>query len=227
MTIDEINIEMLKVLQSEFAETQRVVKLLKEDSKLAFSDIRESTKYSELLSTRITQVSNRITAYDNIIKKIGKFFVTIAGIVVVALAIIGFGVLLSGPCKAEELQPAWKIGNFQLLDVDKVSFEYAKIKNQRDGFYLVDDENFDYRMAFLMDFRLLEVLYWKNDVHMMAADDHVRAVGWQYEGGVHIFKNADLFWFHHSQHVLEREPPPGISNPLENRYGFRINFINK
>ncbi len=221
MTQDEINIELCKNMQKDIERVSFKLTSFIRNNEATIEHLRE--KHWE----EIEKLKTRLNAYDCAVRSIKKGLASIAMVAILLLALFGLTMLVSGSCKAEEIQPNWKINNFQLLDVDKLSLEYAKIRNQRDGYYLVDDPHFDYRMAFLVNIRLLGYGYWQNDIHMMAADDRVRAVGWQWEAGAHILKNADVFWYHHSQHVMERESPRGQTYPLENRYGVRINFINK
>jgi hypothetical protein len=131
------------------------------------------------------------------------------------------GITIGARCHGAE-----RFANIKLLDVDRASYEYSKIADQRDFFYTEDQESFKYRMAFLLDFSIMKYLYWKNDVHMMATDSQVRAVGWEFEQGGRLGKYGEVFYYHHSQHVLERDRHTR-QYPLENRYGFRINFIQK
>jgi hypothetical protein len=130
--------------------------------------------------------------------------------------IVAIGVILA-PTKAYAKE-------FRLLDVDRVSFEYTKIADHRDFFYTEDQQDLKYGMAFLIDLRLAKYLYWDNNVHMMGTEAQVRAVGWEFEQGIRPFKQLDIFYYHHSQHVLERERGTR-GYPLENRYGVRFNFI--
>lgn len=126
-------------------------------------------------------------------------------------------------CNVSKAEPIGaSIQGYCLICVDRLSLEQTHIVTQRDGFYVIDDPQFTSRTAVLLDLKLAEYFYWKNDIHDMSASDRVRAVGWQWEGGMHITKYIDVFWFHHSQHSLDRDE--GLY-PLENRYGIRCNII--
>jgi hypothetical protein len=126
---------------------------------------------------------------------------------------------------------------YYLLDASRVSMEFYEVKNNRDGYLLINDrdsdkygesnEHWTYGAALDLDFDILRygpyALYWQNNVHMDATNVAVRHVGWEYELGARLGKHFDLFWYHHSRHIMDtdREGP----FPLTNRYGVRFIFV--
>lgn len=67
---------------------------------------------------------------------------------------------------------------------------------------------------------VLGPLYWDNQVHALTTDAQYRLVGWQFEVGVAVFPCLDVFYFHHSQHVLDGHHPL-LSFMVEDAVGFR------
>lgn len=119
-----------------------------------------------------------------------------------------------------------KADEFRLLDVDRVSVEYAKIADWRDFVYTEDRKDLRFRAAFRMDLRLMEYGYIDNEFNMLGTDTQIRGGGWKFEGGIHATKYFDFFYSHHSQHIFERERPP-MGYPLYNTYGIRMIFYQK
>lgn len=124
----------------------------------------------------------------------------------------------------EQQQPQER--SFKLFEADRLDLEYRKVAVHRDPFYVEDTDSFRYGASVLFDVRALKYLYWRNNVHMMATDSQVRAVGWEFEWGANVTKYFDVFYYHHSMHVLERERPTR-NYPLVNEYGIRMHFLTK
>jgi hypothetical protein len=116
-------------------------------------------------------------------------------------------------------------GEFRLLNVDALNFEVTKIETKRDPYYKSHDpsEDWDWGAALNWNVRFVEYLYWSNRFHL-DYDTQVRHVGWKFEAGLNCTKYFDIFWQHHSQHMLEMENKE-IEFPLDDRYGIRIHFI--
>lgn len=138
-----------------------------------------------------------------------------------------FGALIIGlNAEAEDARIGPKYDQYCLLCVDHLALEQEHIRDYRDNYYSLLDSSVVTRIALLFDLRLLEAGYWKNSIHEMADDaGRVRAVGWEWEGGVHATKYFDVYWHHHSQHVLDENGPSTSLYYLENEYGVRVNLI--
>lgn len=128
--------------------------------------------------------------------------------------------------------------DFSLLDVESAGVKAAYFGCNRDPMtpHLDRGCEGDYkgRVAFELNLRLLEVGYWDNDVHTEGIDSQVKTVGWHWETGLHITKKFDLFYEHHSRHVMEGLQPRIYDYnsqqhiqqkfPLEDSYGLRLKF---
>lgn len=127
-----------------------------------------------------------------------------------------------------------KASDIRLLDLEKFDMEYYKIDTYRDNYAPYAEPNqpgeswkdgaavdFNLTLAAYKDYRL----YLDNHVHMEDTDVQVRHVGWQWEAGFDLDK-ANLFWYHHSQHVLD-DSIQGRQYPLENFYGLRVIFYER
>lgn len=71
--------------------------------------------------------------------------------------------------------------------------------------------------------------YWWNRVHGAADRDRggsggqFRQVGWNFEVGCRVIPKVDLYYTHHSQHVLDHAYDPGYS--VEDGVGFRLRIL--
>lgn len=66
-------------------------------------------------------------------------------------------------------------------------------------------------------------LYWDNRVHMDGTQVQVRHVGWQWDMGASAGEHVDLFYKHHSRHVMDEAPTAGY--PLRDAVGIRIKIV--
>lgn len=108
-----------------------------------------------------------------------------------------------------------------MIDIEKLSVEHKWYDTNRDP-YFPDKTDWETKTGLYWNVRLYRI-FWDNNVHMSMDSSQVRTVGWQYVIGFHVTTWFDLVKDHHSRHVLE-----GVQNdkfPVEDSYGFRINFI--
>jgi len=113
----------------------------------------------------------------------------------------------------------WKIGKLR-----KCSLGVAKIADYRNEDFVVEGEpwarlvelNWDVDMLRYRDFGL----FWDNTVEGRSTESQFRQVGWRYELGIAI-NRVNVFWRHHSQHVMDYRAPHRF--PLRNEYG--VEFI--
>lgn len=90
----------------------------------------------------------------------------------------------------------------------------------------------NYRAALAFRFNILGALYWDNRVHTEAASSAVRTVGWWWMLGLRLHPQVDLFWEHHSRHIVDQAsnsydqyPEQKSRNfPVEDSYGIRFNL---
>jgi hypothetical protein len=143
-----------------------------------------------------------------------------------------FVVLFHGEAAAAELH---------LLEPTKLTLEGYQVPNNRDEYLRINDcgstkyvesnaECWRYGAAvnFDLDFVRYDewALYWRNNVHMAATQCCVRHVGWEFEWGVEASRHMDVFYHHHSQHLLDGDRP-ARRYPLINEYGVRFVFIER
>lgn len=138
-----------------------------------------------------------------------------------------FGLALSCSSFAQE---------FHLIEMEHLDFEAYQFENNRDGYAPYKDhrnaegqEHWVNGAAMHWNVILAEydrwALYWHNRVHMGNTNVQVRQAGWEWEFGAHLTEKFDLFWYHHSQHILEAKTQERY--PLQNFYGFRINLYER
>ena len=228
MTQDQINIDILKIMQDDIKQLEKTVANLSSDRKSHRNDLDRLTLDINAAYTRASGIERRLGVYDRAINSVKDFTRRLVTGAVVLLAIFGLAMLLANNCKAAELTNIAndKWSNFRLFEADKLDMEYRKVAVHRDFFYEEDQTSFNYGAAVLFDLRVARYFYWKNNVHMLATDAQVRAVGWEFEQGLNASKYLDVFYYHHSQHILERERPTR-GYPLTNEYGVRFHFIHK
>lgn len=124
-----------------------------------------------------------------------------------------------------------------LIEADRVDFEYYKINGLRDPYAPQYDELWDYRAALRWDLTILKYGYMLNDTHTEGLKDgRVKTVGWQWELGLHLTDNIDIFEFHHSRHIFDVNakqrdgsdlPGKGKNFPVENSWGLRVTLYKK
>lgn len=125
---------------------------------------------------------------------------------------------------------------WRLLDLERFAFEAYKIEDHRTADFVYADPQhshgnetwrggsavvFDLNLASFRDL----TLYLNNRVHGEGTTAQFRQIGWQYELGAHIGPKVDVFWFHHSQHLLDIKGEQKF--PLDNFFGFRVNFFTR
>jgi len=138
--------------------------------------------------------------------------------------------LLPLTAKAEETSVAPKTANVQLLNVEYFDITYAKFRENRDPYTPEFDGQWKYRLATNFRISLGHLIYWDNQVHTEALTNEVKTVGWHYFVGIRLHSKIDLYWEHHSRHVMEEQRPKDPldkSNvfPVEDSVGIRFKFI--
>jgi hypothetical protein len=112
--------------------------------------------------------------------------------------------------------------------------EFARFGCNRDPIVPeLDCNDWRGRTSINSNLRLLETIYWSNDVHAEGTDAAFKTVGWHFELGVNVSKYVDLFYEHHSRHVMDQGNAVHISHdgryrfskfPIEDSYGIRLIF---
>jgi hypothetical protein len=131
--------------------------------------------------------------------------------------------ILTGAFTVSSLNAA----EYRLLDVDQLDMSYEKFTKRRDAQapqYGLKD--WDHRVSMDVDFRLLRYGFWENWIHTEAIPGKVKTVGWDWKLGANLGRYVDVYYHHHSQHVMD-EPQIETGNPVEDSYGFRLKFIDR
>ena len=141
------------------------------------------------------------------------------------------------PVLAEDLEELSK-SKYRLLELEQFSLKFARFGCNRD-LQTPNLDCYEYvgRVAAEFDLRLLnDWLYWNNEVHGEGTRSKFETMGWHYELGLDLGK-VQLFWEHHSRHVMDREQPyywdDPISSwhqakyPVEDSYGIRLIFYRR
>lgn len=124
--------------------------------------------------------------------------------------------------------------DYRLLEVDKLDFEYHRLAAaNRDPYVPHHTGTWREKAAIKWDLGILKYGYWRNNVHTETTNPsgRVTTVGWEWELGVTLFKNYEIFHHHHSRHVMEEVPEKrfesGNQFPNENSYGIRFKLYEK
>jgi hypothetical protein len=123
-----------------------------------------------------------------------------------------------------------------LVSLREFSMEYYSVANHRDTYMQYADpadegseEAWIGGTAVSFNLDLLKRgdwgLYWNNRVHGEGTDAQFREVGWQFETGLQLGADLQLYMHHHSRHVLDAERDERF--PLDNFYGARVTFYRR
>lgn len=117
------------------------------------------------------------------------------------------------------------------LIADRLTLEVWDYKFYRDPYYPYTTNNggeqWAYGAGLNFDFTILAVqnfeLYSRNWLHLGATDKQVREAGWQWDQGLRLYNKVELFYGHHSRHILDEAPDPNIGRyPVYDMYGMRL-----
>jgi hypothetical protein len=125
---------------------------------------------------------------------------------------------------------------YRLLDLEKFGMEYWKTDQERDPYLpyqqpgsTTPGERWKDGAAVTFNLTLAAIgpasLYWDNRVHEDSTNKQVRFIGWEWEAGASWDRQVDIFWHHHSQHLLDQSSD--MRYPLENHYGVRFTFYER
>lgn len=133
------------------------------------------------------------------------------------------------------LSPVVQANEYKLFELDEFNMELYSLADHRTLDLPFKDQGADgeswtqgYAANFNIDlFKWANYgLYWQNKVHAESTEAQVRQVGWKYEIGVDLNQKVQLYWLHHSQHLLDGKNPNG-KYPLDNFYGIRTVFYKR
>jgi hypothetical protein len=130
---------------------------------------------------------------------------------------------------------AARADELHLLSLDQFDFDSYRVINHRDAYFPYKDmgsdgEHWDKGCA--VNFKIDMVKYGKysfyfdNRVHGEATNVQFRQVGWQFETGLKVDEYVALYYYHHSQHVLDDVGAYGLYN-LDNFVGLRLTLYKR
>lgn len=74
-----------------------------------------------------------------------------------------------------------------------------------------------------IDLMIMSPIYWKNRVHSMIDQNQFRLIGWHFELGAFVTPNVQIYFEHHSQHILDSQSENHF--PVLDAVGVRIIFL--
>lgn len=78
------------------------------------------------------------------------------------------------------------------------------------------------RMTLESNTDLFKYSYWDNRIWGMTNESKFAAVGWEYNLGVRLSSQINVFYRHHSQHMLDEKFGPNKGFPVEDSLGVTI-----
>jgi hypothetical protein len=119
------------------------------------------------------------------------------------------------------------------IGVEKLSIDYVHYFPKGRAPLLTDnglpDREPGHRVGFDLTLGLPATFYWGNRVESYVDHDskegggQFRSVGWNFEFGTNVIPQMDVYYHHHSQHVLDHAYDQGF--PVEDGVGVRFKII--
>lgn len=125
------------------------------------------------------------------------------------------------------------LAEYRLLQLEEMSMTAAKLgAATRDPLAPHETGAWTSRVALNWRFNILGPVYWDNQAHMENTHSAVRTVGWHWMFGIRLMPALDIFYEHHSRHILDQESPTGDEYdrkasrnfPVEDSYGLKFNI---
>lgn len=117
------------------------------------------------------------------------------------------------------------------LNLEHFDMKFGKFLDNRDPYtpdYGIAE--WDYRVELNLRFNWAGIIYFDQHPHFEAVNATPKTVGWQYELGLHITDQIDVFHNHHSRHVMEdfRARVNGHNTfPVEDLYGVKFTVVDQ
>ena len=148
------------------------------------------------------------------IKSIFKLFSVITGSLVgVFIAFLFLDLIRE--CPADEF-----------IDLKEMSIEYEHaIHDGRDP--LVTPEPINEKLKFNIEAQLFGPLYWDSVVHSTTTPSQFRSIGWDYDFNLRVSQNINIYYHHHSQHLLDRDHTYMEGFPVHDGVGVKIFFFTE
>ena len=104
--------------------------------------------------------------------------------------------------------------------------DYYSIKDNRDIYFQDYEKRWTDGAALNFNLDIVKYFHWKNKVYENSADQQVRQVGWQWDLALDLGQYVNLFYYHHSTHLEDKEMTE-YKYPMQNYYGVRFYFIRR
>lgn len=95
---------------------------------------------------------------------------------------------------------SWRLFKLEEVAIDYEKFLYPGYDS------LIYPETPAERYSFNINTRVLDYMFWNNQLHTTTTDSQHRGVGWNFEFGVRLSSYIDVGYHHHSQHLLDTTP---------------------
>lgn len=109
----------------------------------------------------------------------------------------------------------------QAFEVESLDVKYNRFIDSYNPYV----NNMTSRVSLDLRLNVYGVFFMDNEVHTETDDSQYRSIGWHYTAGAHITDDIDVYYEHHSQHVLDAAPP--LHYQLEDSVGIRIRLLGK
>lgn len=123
---------------------------------------------------------------------------------------------------------AW--GSDYGLNLEHLDMKVGEFLDNRDPYAPQYQKDWTYRVEMNIRFNFAGFLYFDQRPHFEAVDSGTpKTVGWQYELGIHLTDQLDVFKDHHSRHIMEDYKPRVDGHnpfPVEDLYGVKFTVVN-
>jgi hypothetical protein len=123
------------------------------------------------------------------------------------------------------MQPVEANEHAWFIQLDEVSVDWMHYHPYSRSPYFYDSQMKDGIAIHMNSDMLFDYLYWDNTVHTDTDDTQFHTVGWKFELGAHVTSFLNLYYHHHSQHIMDGQLPY-MKFPSEDSYGITINIYN-
>jgi hypothetical protein len=126
---------------------------------------------------------------------------------------------------------------FTWLKANALDLEYLRLKaKNRDPYAPEYTGQWREQIGLRWDISLLKYGFWNNRVHTETINPGgtVKTVGWQWELGIRLGNQVDIYHYHHSRHIMDQQAVGGDrfndsynQFPVEDALGIRFKFLSK
>jgi hypothetical protein len=128
--------------------------------------------------------------------------------------------LMSSVCKAED---------FHIIDLEELFVDYKNygVINEKQRHLLIYPESPKEGLNLNVNTSLVTYGYFNSVIESLTTSGQYRGIGLQISLGIRIFKFLDVGFYHHSQHVLDREITTLPKFPTEDALQIKLYLYRK